>query len=185
MKKLLMSVSTLLLVLLLSISSFQLKSASAISLESNSTLSLENPSDLIEPFGYDDEIPYCKNGTYNSDDGESYVTLQTNTSSTDRSIQWGYFIKPSAYHLYKPKLTVSMSGTRINDQRINSPYPMRDESPNYLFHGSIKVYQIIGGSNSNNLKSGDILNLVYNGIATTSINGVTNNTYVGIECVVR
>ncbi|MEK3977357.1 hypothetical protein MKZ20_21665 [Psychrobacillus sp. FSL K6-2684] len=180
MKKLLKSISIFLLVLL-SFSSFQLKPASADSPESDSTLSVEYPIDLIEPLGEDDELPFCQ-GTFNSPDGESYVTIQTNTGSVNRSIQFGFFIKPSAYHKYRPGVDVFASAW-VNNVKANSPYPGHYEVPEYNFHGSMKVYQVSG--KNYNLKSGDIVRLYWSGSNPTSINGVKNVTLLNLECAVK
>jgi hypothetical protein len=170
MKKLLMSIITFSLVLILTFSSSQLESVSAI-----------NTSYLIEPLGYDDEVRACS-GTFSSSDGRSYVMIQTNSSSVNRSLQWGFYIRPSAYELFRPGVNVSMSAS-VNGVRINSPYAPHYESPNYSFHGSMKNYQVLGENYG--LKSGDIVNFNWFALNPTAINGVKNTTLIFLECAVK
>lgn len=181
MKKLLMSIFTFSLVLILTLSSFQLESASAISIGNTSDLIEPFTSDLIEPLGHDDDLRFCS-GIFNSSDGRSYVTIQTNTSSVDRSIQWGLFIRPSFYDLFRPNVRVTMSTASVNDVRINVPYSSHYESPDYNFHGSMKIYQVSGKNYG--LKSGDIVKFSWSVLNPTTINGVQNTTFPSLECVV-
>ncbi|AHN20382.1 hypothetical protein [Lysinibacillus varians] len=171
MKKLLMSIITFSLVLILTFSSSShLESVSAI-----------NTSNLIERLGYDDEVRACE-GTFSSSDGHSYVMIQTNTSSVNRSLQWGFYIRPSAYELFRPAVNVSMSAS-INGTRINSPYSSHYERPSYSFHGSLKNYQVVGQNYG--LKSGDIVNFNWFALNPTEIKGVKNTTLIFLECAVK
>lgn len=171
MKRILMSISTFSLVLILTFSSFQLESASAIS--------IENHSNLIEPLGYEDEVRACS-GNFYSSDGESYVTIQTNTNSVDRSLQWGFFINESAFYKYNPEVTVLLESTTVNGKNVpDRPYSPHTESPDYNFHGSMKVYKIAGTSTNINLKSKDIVYFAFKAYRGSE------NTSVKFECSVK
>lgn len=123
---------------------------------------IENMSGLIvEPFDVDpgDGIRYCS-GTFNSYlNSDSYVTIQTNTSSVNRSIQWAFFIRPSAYSKYQPEVTVRLTDATVNGVKINRPYEAHTESPSYNFHGSMKNYQVAGTNKA--LQSNDIIEFFF------------------------
>lgn len=110
------------------------------------------------------------------------MTIQTNNSSVNPSLQWGFHIKPSNYELFRPAVNVSISAS-VNGVRINSPYPSKYESPDYNFHGSMKNYQVSGKNYA--LKSGDIVKFNWFALNPTLINGVKNTTLIFVECAVK
>ena len=172
-----MPISTFLLVLLLAFSSLQVKYASADSLEANSDFSLVNTNDSIETLGMEDN--FCK-GIFNGNNGDSYVTIQTNTDSPNRSLQWAFNIRPYAYDKYNPEVKVQMTNAYVNGKRANNPYSPHYEAPSYSFHGSMKTYQIQGLNYS--LKSGDTVSFNWSAFNTSNTNNVTT---LYLECVVE
>lgn len=170
MKKLLMSISTFSLALILTFSSFQLESASAIS--------SENPGELIQPLAVPGEVRSCI-GKFFSADGESYVNIQTNTGSVNRSLQWSFFINSSAYKLYSPQVKVMMTPVWVNGVYANSPYSPHTQSPSYNFHGSMKNYQVSGINKA--LKAGDRVKLFWR---ATNPSNSKNTTSVDFTCKV-
>lgn len=139
---------------------------------------IDNPSNLIEPLGIPGDSRSCT-GKFYSADGESYVTMQTNTTSVNRSLQWSFLINSSAYKLYSPQARVMMTPAFVNGIQANSPYSPHTQSPSYNFHGSMKYYQVSGQNKV--LKAGDRVRLFWRGTNPTN---AKNTTSVLVECKV-
>lgn len=175
MKKLLFSIFSL--VLIFSLAPLKQENVSATELEQ------ETEDINIEPLGIDgpgDGIPYCNQTFTSFNNDDSYVTIQTNTQSADRSIQWGFHIRSSAYSKYSPTTTVGIGTATVNGVMINSPYSNHTAAPDYNFHGSLKNYQIMLTGKSQPLKANDIVTLFFRAHSSNGAN--SSATSVDLKC---
>lgn len=171
-------ISILTLVLILLISSIQLETVSATTIEAESDLTELDPK-YVEP---GDGIRWCSgNFTTNLLNDHAYVQIQTNTSSVDRSIQFVYLIRPEEYNKYSPAAKVAVTSAFVNSVKINSPYSAHTDTPDYRFHGSIKLYQVQGKNVQ--LKANDIVELTFMGESTLDYNKYTNR--IDVKCRVQ
>jgi len=181
MKKLLKSI-TFSLVLLLTFSSFQLESLAITDvenpndlIESDSATDVENSSDLVE---FAASARSC-DGTFYADDSESFVVIQTNKTSVNRTIQFTFKFSTIAYEQYSPKAEVYASALWVNDVHANSPYAKHTDLPNYFYHGSMKAYQVVGQNRY--FKKGDVIKSHWRGGNATDSK---IHTSVNFECTV-
>lgn len=126
-----------------------------------------------------ESIPEC-NGLFQSSNGDSYVTIQTNAATPTRSIQWSFRINSNVQADYGSTVRVNMTSASVNDVSINPPYAAHEESPDYNFHGSLSRYQPISTGQASSLREGDVLYFFIRGNAIEN----TNNTSVALTCQV-
>lgn len=146
---------------------------------------LDVPSDIANPEaqligGEDpgDDTPSCQR-TFSSTNGDAYTTMQVGAiDSTNRSLQWGLWIKPAAQSKYGSEVETRLLVAKVNDSEINPPYTPHIKAPDYNFHGSLKNYNFKGKSGGGSLKKNDIVYFQWSLVSTKTQEG----TSIRLKC---
>lgn len=99
-------------------------------------------------------IPLCGQIFYHP---VSTITTQVTRGLGDyRALAWGFNLTTASQVYLGPEVSVTMPVATVNDRPINPPYQLHRQSVTYNFHGSLRIYEDMGGSKT--LKKGDVVN---------------------------
>ncbi|GAB6992166.1 hypothetical protein [Paenibacillus pini] len=115
--------------------------------------------------------PPCSASTWRPGAAGYSRSIQQYDSLTN-TLQWGFEFTPLGISFFGPVVSVSGSGGSVSNTNLGyyrslfggSIYDVHTQASNYLFHGSIKNYNYIGGQAAA-LNSGDVITIDLNAIS--------------------